>query len=119
MGGMSFDGGGGFKKNHWMGGGCPPCPPPIRGNPADCGSQSPAQLDLFISSDTSICSTMLLSQFTLTFCHTYNWMSCFIAKLMTILLLIGMIFVGDVPWEDIFKLCASDTASEFCECVQV
>ena len=25
----------------------------------------------------------------------------------------------DVPWEDIFKLCAPDAASEFCEWVQV
>ena len=25
----------------------------------------------------------------------------------------------DVPWEDIFKLCASTAASEFCEWVQV
>ena len=25
----------------------------------------------------------------------------------------------DVPWEDIFELCASATASEFCEWIQV
>ena len=41
---------------------------------------------------------------------------------MTILVLIGMVFViilRDVPWEDIFKLGASSAASEFCERVQV
>ena len=40
---------------------------------------------------------------------------------MTILVLIGMVFViiWDVPWEDIFKLSASAAASEFCGWVQV
>ena len=28
------------------------------------------------------------------------------------------IHLRDVPWEDIFKLCASAAASEFCEWVQ-
>ena len=55
----------------------------------DCDSHSPALLDLFISSDTSICSTMvslhreilimLLSQFPLTFHHIHNGMPHFIA----------------------------------------
>ena len=27
--------------------------------------------------------------------------------------------LGNVPWEDLFKLSASSAASEFCECVQV
>ena len=55
----------------------------------DCDSQSPALLDLFISSDASICSTkvslnweiliMLLSEYPLTFHQIHNGMSCFIA----------------------------------------
>ena len=38
-----------------------------------------------------------------------------------ILLLIGTVFMNmkDVPWEDIFQLCASAAASEFFEWVQV
>ena len=54
----------------------------------DSGSHSPALLDLFISSDPSICSTMafpnweilvmLLSQFPLTFHPTQNGISHFI-----------------------------------------
>ena len=48
-------------------------------------------------------------------------MSCFIAWLMTISVLIGMVFVTiwDVPWEDIFKLSAPTAASGFCESIQV
>ena len=55
----------------------------------DFDSYSPALLDLFISSDASICSTMvslhceimimLLSQFPLTFQQIYNRVSRFIA----------------------------------------
>ena len=69
----------------------------------DCDSHSPALLDLFISSDASICSTMafphleilikLLSQFPLTFCETQKGIFCIIAYLMTTPVLIGMIFV--------------------------
>ena len=99
-----------------------------------CDSDNPALLDLFISSDSSSYSTiaflhseiliMLLSQFPLTFQQIQNRMPCFIAKLMTILVLIGIIFVNiwvirDVPWEDIFKLSTSAAASEFCEWLQV
>ena len=54
----------------------------------DCDSHSPVLLDLFISSDASICSTMafqweilimLLPQFPLTFHQIHNGMSRFIA----------------------------------------
>ena len=55
----------------------------------DCDSHSPALLDLFISSDASICSTMafpplgnsdhVFSQFPLTFQLTRNGMPHFIA----------------------------------------
>ena len=68
-----------------------------------CDSHSPALLDVFLSSDASICSTIafptlvdsdhvLVSLF-LTFQLIHNGMFRFIASLMTILLLIGMVFV--------------------------
>ena len=62
----------------------------------DCDSHSPAFLDLFISSDASILLViliMLLSQFPLTFHQTQNGMPHFIAKLMTILVLNGTVFM--------------------------
>ena len=62
-------------------------------------------------------------------CLSFHWLSIkftigcphFIALLMTILVLIGTIFVimWDVPWKDIFKLSASAATTEFCEWVQV
>ena len=93
-----------------------------------CDSHSPALLDLFISSDASICSTMAFpplgnsdhvvvvsvfidfptnSQWDAQFhCIAYDWD--------------GLCdHLGDVPWEDIFKLGASAAAIEFCEWVQV
>ena len=76
---------------------------------SDCDSHSPALLDLFLSSEANVCSTMafphweilimLLSQFPLTFHHIPNGMPYFIALLMTILMLIGSVF-RDIPWED-------------------
>ena len=51
----------------------------------DCDSHSPALLDLFISSDASICSTMAFSPLANSD-HVVTW-------LMTILVLIGMVFV--------------------------
>ena len=59
----------------------------------DCDSHSPALLDLFLSSDASICSRA-------------DWDGL-------------RDHLRDVPWEDIFKLGASTAASEFCEWVQV
>ena len=69
----------------------------------DCDSHSSALLDLFISSDANICSTVafpplgnsdnVVSQFSLTFHHIHNGMLHFIALLMTILVLIGTVFV--------------------------
>ena len=61
-----------------------------------------ALLDLFISSDTSICSTMA---FPYDYCHA-DW-----DELDN--------YLRDVPWENIFKFSVSATASEFCEWVQV
>ena len=94
----------------------------------DCDSHSPALLDLFISSDASICSTMAFpplgnsdhvvvsvsidfptnSQQDAPFhCIAYDYWD-------------GLRdHSRDVPWEDIFKLSASAAASEFYEWVQV
>ena len=58
---------------------------------------------------------MLLAQFILTFQQIQNNMRRFIVQLMTILVLIVMVSVRDVPWEDIFKFSASAAATEFCE----
>ena len=98
----------------------------------NCDSQSPALLDLFLSSDTSVCSTMAFpplgnsnhvvvsvpTDFPLTsqrdapfhriasdYSHA-DW-DGFCDHLR------------DVPWKDIFKLGASAAASEFCEWIQV
>ena len=98
----------------------------------DCDSHSPAFLDLFISSDASICSTMAfpplgnsdhvvvtvsndfpsnLQQDTLFHCISYDCSCADWDGLHD--------HLRDVPWEDIFKLSASTAASEFCEGVQV
>ena len=97
----------------------------------DCDSHSTALLDLFISSDASICSTMTFplsknsdhvavsvsidfpsySQRDLPFhCIVYDYSSADRDGLRD--------HFRDVPWEDIFKL-SSSAASEFCEWVQV
>ena len=69
----------------------------------DCDSHIPAILDLFPASGTSIFFTMafpplensshVVSQLPLTFLQIHNGMPRFIAWLMTILVLIGMVFV--------------------------
>ena len=94
----------------------------------DCDSHSPALLDLFISSDASICSTMAFpplgnsdhvivsvfidfptnSQQDAPFhCIAYDYSCADWDGLPD--------HLRDVPWEDIFKLGASAAASEFCE----
>ena len=98
----------------------------------DCDSHSPAILDLFISSDVSICSTMAFppmgnsdhvvvsvsidfpinsKQDTLFHHMDYDYSRADWASLRD--------HLRDVPWEDIFKLSASAAASEFCDWVQV
>ena len=93
---------------------------------------SPALLDFFLSSDTSICSTVALpplgnsdhvavsvsidfstnSQRDAPFHRiAYNYSHADWDGLRD--------HLRDVPWEDIFKLGASAAASEFCEWVQV
>ena len=97
-----------------------------------CDSHSPALLDLFISSDASICSTMAFpplgnsdhvvvsvsidfptnSQQDAPFhCIAYDYSRADWDGLRD--------HLRDVPWEDIFKLSASTAASEFCEWFQV
>ena len=98
----------------------------------DCDSRSLALLDLFISSNTSICSTMGFpplgnsdhvvvsvfidfpsnSQRDAPFHRiAYDYSRADWDGLRD--------HLRDVPWEDIFKLGASAAASEFCEWVQV
>ena len=98
----------------------------------DCDSHSPALLDLFLSSDASICSTMAFSPLgnsdhvvvsvSIDFptnsqqdapfhCIAYDCSCPDWDGLRD--------HLRDVPWEDIFKLSASAAASEFCEWVQV
>ena len=98
----------------------------------DCDSHSPALLDLFISSDASICSTMAFpplgnsdhvvvsvsidfpsySQQDAPFqCIAYDYSHADWDGRRD--------HLRDVPWEDIFKLSASAAASEFCEWVWV
>ena len=97
----------------------------------DCDSHSPALLDLFISSDASICSTMAFpplgnsdhvivsvsmdfptnSQQDAPFYRiAYNYSRADWDGLHD--------HLTDVPWDDIFRLGASGAASEFCEWVQ-
>ena len=94
----------------------------------DCDSHSPASLDLFLSSDTSICSTMsfpplgnsdhvvvsvsidfpIKSKHDATFHRmTYDYFRANRDGLCD--------HLRDIPWEDIFKLSASAAVSEFCE----
>ena len=98
----------------------------------DCDSHSPALLDLFLSSDASICSTKAFlplgnsdhvvvsvsidfpsySQQDAPFhCIAYDYSRADWGGLCD--------HLRDVPWDDILKLSASAAASEFCEWVQV
>ena len=98
----------------------------------DCDSHSPALLDLFISSDASICSTMAFPPL-----GNSNHVGVSVSidfpsnsKRDTLFHRIAYDYsradwdglldhLKDAPWEDIFKLSASAAASEFCEWVQV
>ena len=94
----------------------------------DCDSHSPSLLDLFLSSDASICSTMAFaplgnsdhvvvsvsidfptnSQQDAPFhCIAYDYSCADWDGLRD--------HLRDVPWEDIFKRGASAAASEFCQ----
>ena len=98
----------------------------------DCDSHSPALLDLFLSSDASVCSTMASpplgnsdhvvvsvsidfpinsKQDTLFHRMAYDYSRADWVGLCD--------HLRDVAWEDVFKLSASAAASKFCEWVQV
>ena len=90
----------------------------------DCDSHSPALLDLFISSDISICSTMGNSDHVVVSVSVdfpinskHDALSHYIAYAYSCADLDGLCnYLRDIPLEDIFKLSAS---AEFCEWVQV
>ena len=97
----------------------------------DCDSHSPALLHLFISSDTSICSTMAFPTFGNSDHVVVSVLIDFpinskqdapfhrIAYDYSHADWDGLCdHLRDVPWYDIFKLSASAAAFEFCECVQ-
>ena len=91
----------------------------------DCDSHSPALLDLFLSSDTNICSTVtfppsdhVVVSFSTDFPSNSQWDAPFhpIAYDYSIADWDGLLdHLRDVPWEDIFELRTSAAASEFCE----
>ena len=97
----------------------------------DCISHSPALLDLFISSDSSICSTMafpplgnsdVVVSVSIDFPSNWQWDVPFhrIAYDCSRADWDGLCDrLRDVPWENNFKLGASAAASEFCEWVRV
>ena len=100
----------------------------------DCGLHSPALLDFFLSSDASICSTMLFhplrnsDHIVVSVSFDFQSNSQRDAPFHRIAYDYSYADWGglcdhlrDVPWEDIFKLGASAAAaaSEFCEWVQV
>ena len=97
-----------------------------------CDSHSPALLDLFLSSDASICSTMafpplgnsdhVVVSVSIDFPTNSQQDAPFhrIAYDYSHADWDGLCdHLRDVLWEDIFKLSASTAASEFCEWVQV
>ena len=98
----------------------------------DCDTHSPALLDLFLSSDASICSTMafpplgntdyVVVSVSIDFPSNSQWDDQFhrIAYDYFRAAWDGLCdHLRDVPWKDIFKLSASAAASEFCVWTQV
>ena len=96
----------------------------------DCDSHSPALLDLFLSSDASICSTMAFPLLGNSDHVVVSVSIDFPSKRDAPFHRIAYDYsradwnglrdhLRDVPWEDIFRLGASAAASEFCEWVQV
>ena len=99
---------------------------------SDCDSHSPALLDLFLSSDASICSTMAFPPLGNSDHVVVSVSIDFPINSKQDSPFHGVAYdnsradwdglrdhLRDVPWENIFKLGASTAASEFCEWVQV
>ena len=94
----------------------------------DCDSHSPVFLDLFISSDASICSTKaflplgnsdhVVVSVSIDF-PSYSQQDAPFHCIAYDYSLADCDHLRDVPWDDILKLSASAAASEFCEWVQV
>ena len=98
----------------------------------DCDSHCPSLLDFFLSSDPSICFTMVFPllrnsdhvvvSVSIDFSINSKWDVLYhrIAYDHSHADWDGLCnHLRDVPWEDIFKLSASASATEFCEWVQV
>ena len=97
----------------------------------DFDSHSPVLLDLLLSSDTSICSTIAFHPL-VNSDHVFVSVFWLSNKLKTDIPFHCIAYdyshadwdglydhLRDVPWEDVFQLSASTATSEFCECVQV
>ena len=95
---------------------------------SDCDSHCPALLDLFVSSDTSICSTMAFPPLGNSDHVVASVSIDFATNSQQDAPFHRIVFnyscadwdglhdhLRDIPWEDIFKLGASAAASEFCE----
>ena len=93
---------------------------------------SPALLDLFISSDASICTTIAFFPLGNSDHHVVSVSIDFPINSKQDAPLHGLVYdysraywdglrnhLRDVPWEDILKISGSDAAREFCEWVQV
>ena len=98
----------------------------------DCDSHSPALLDLFISSDASICSTMAFPPLGNSDHVVVSVSIDFPTNSQQDAPFHRIVYdhsradwdglrdhLRDIPWEDIFKLGACAAASEFCEWIQV
>ena len=98
----------------------------------DCDSHSPALLDLFLSSDACICSTMAFPPLGNSDHVIVSVSIDFLTNLQRDAPFHRIAYgysradwdclrdyLRDVPWEDIFKLIASAAASKRCEWVQV
>ena len=98
----------------------------------DCDSHSSALLDLFISSDSSICSAMvfpIVKFWWCCCCLSFYWLcvkfstGCPVENSLWLISCADLDSLCDhfrvVPWQNIFKRIASAAASEFFEWVQV
>ena len=97
----------------------------------DYDSHSLALLDLFISSDAGICSTMTLPPLRNWSCCylSFHWLSVRLKRvcpfsshslwLFSCWLEWSSWSLRDVSWEDIFKFGVSAAAGEFCDGVQI